>query len=281
MAKSKTPRSTASTRSTKARKPASRKAATPPDPTSDAALLALPASYAAPPDIPVAIAIRELLSLARLARACADRLAPLGIDADAIDRAARFARALGRTQKAWEAARAEVALAASERKLLTEAEALDAKLLAGGRWALRRDATAQAELSRISEGSGLLDTLQDLRDLLALWERHAEHRAHTRITAKDLARAAVLIEKLEGAAHREADDVAAARALMLRNRAFWAGHELAQEIREGGRYAFGDEPTLAAKFVSRYRSANRRRAKARRRQTPSAPATETETAASA
>ena len=75
--------------------------------------------------------------------------------------------------------------------------------------------------------------------------------------------------------------MAAARALMLRNRAFWAGHELAQEIREGGRYAFGDEPTLAAKFVSRYRSANRRRAKARRRQTPSAPATETETAASA
>lgn len=45
----------------------------------------------------------------------------------------------------------------------------------------------------------------------------------------------------------------AARAIELRNRVFWASDELAKEFREGGRYAFRGEPTVAAKLVSRYR----------------------------
>jgi len=49
-------------------------------------------------------------------------------------------------------------------------------------------------------------------------------------------------------------DVEATRALDLRNRAFWAAHELAQDLREGGRYAYAANPKLAAKFTSRYRT---------------------------
>src|SRR5690606_6920000 len=101
------------------------------DPTSDTALLALPARYASPPDIPVDVARREPASLVRLASACAANLAQVGIDADRIELAARFARVLGRKEKAWQHARTTVGLSATDRKHLAEAEALDAKLVAG------------------------------------------------------------------------------------------------------------------------------------------------------
>lgn len=113
---------------------------------------------------------------------------------------------------------------------------------------------AQAELGRISEGSGLDDTLHDLRALLDFWERHEEHLDRTLITRRDLERAATLVEQLEPVAHKEADDVGAAQAHELRNRAFWAAHEVAREIRDGGRYVYADRPKVAAKFRSRYRS---------------------------
>lgn len=265
------------TKTTAPKKPAAKKTTPtptpPPDPTLDASLLALPLTYADPPDIPVDIARRELASLARLARLCAPELAKVGIPAETIDLAARFAGVLGRKQKAWERARGGVALTAAQRKLLVEAEQLDTKLVAAGRWALRRDPAALAELSRIAEGSGLVDTLQDLRDLQVFWEEHAEHLGRTLATPKDLARAAVLVTQLEPAAEKESVELDAVQAQELRNRAFWAAHELAQEIREGGRYAHAGNPKLAARFTSRYRGAlqRRTRAKTKRTRTTAAP----------
>lgn len=253
------------------RKPARSVAPEPlPDPASDEALLALPLTYAAPPDIPVDAARRELASLARLAKLCAADLAKVGIHADTIELAERFVNVLKHNEKAWQKARKGVVLTAAERKLLEEAELLDTKLVAGGRWALRRDPVAQAELSRIAEGSGLHDTLQDLRDLQAFWEEHAEHRGKTLITDKDLARAATLVDKLEPAAEKEGADVDATLAQDLRNRAFWAAHELAQDLREGGRYAYMANPKMAAKFTSRYRTTavKRTRGKKGKRGTP-------------
>src|SRR5690606_20239861 len=126
---------------------------------------------------------------------------------------------------------------------------------AGGRWALRRNPAAQAELTRIAEGSGLVDTLQDLRDLRDFWHEHADHLGRTRITVKDLARIPVPVERREAAAEQEANDVAAARARALRTRTSWAAHGRAVETRGGGRYAFTRGPKLAARFTSRYRAA--------------------------
>jgi hypothetical protein len=77
----------------------------------------------------------------------------------------------------------------------------------------------------------------------------------------------------EPAAKKESADVDAARALDLRNRAFWAAHELAREIREGGRYAYADNTKLAAKFTSRYRTATVRRSRSKKaKRTTEAPA---------
>jgi hypothetical protein len=58
------------------------------DPTSDAALLALGGSFSDSPDMPVAVAQRELASLARLARAQHARLERLAWSRVAPNRAA-------------------------------------------------------------------------------------------------------------------------------------------------------------------------------------------------
>ncbi|WP_437482095.1 hypothetical protein WME75_40150 [Sorangium sp. So ce1014] len=86
-------------------------------------------------------------------------------------------------------------------------------------------------------------------------------RELTSITRKDLDRAKALADALEGAAANEASDASAAHALELRNRCFWAADELAKEIREGGRYAFRDQPKIAARFVSRHRTTLNRRSR--------------------
>ncbi|WP_437675226.1 hypothetical protein [Sorangium sp. So ce131] len=235
---------------------------TPPvDPTSDEALLALDSTCAVSPDMPTSVAERELASLARLAQAQQARLSRIGITADKVDLLARFARRLGALEKAWQKARGAVKLTSAQRKLREEAEALDAKLVAGGRWGCRKDASAQQELSRIAEGSGLADTIQDLRDLVAFWSEHEADLGVTDITTKDLRRADALADALEDAAANEASDADAARALELRNRCFWAADELAKDVREGGRYAFRDQPKIAAKFVSRHRMSIKRRSR--------------------
>ncbi|AUX48100.1 uncharacterized protein SOCE26_096300 [Sorangium cellulosum] len=252
-----------------------KRSSTPPaDPTSDEALLALDSTYAASPDMPASIAERELTSLARLARAQQARLSRIGITADRVDVLARFARRLGALEKAWQRARGAVKLTSAQRKLRGEAEALDAKLLAGGRWGCRKDPAAQAELSRIAEGSGLVDTIQDLRDLVAFWSEHEADLGVTDITRKDLQRATALADALEDAAANEASDASAAYALELRNRCFWAADELAKDVREGGRYAFRDQPKIAAKFVSRHRMSIKRRSRKKATVTESAAAPE-------
>jgi hypothetical protein len=237
------------------------------DPTSDGALQALAPTYAAPPDIPVSIQRAELASLARLSAgpSIAPRLAKIGVGSDKLALLAAFAKRLDELEKRWTKARGAVHLSATDKKLVAEAEALDSKLVAGGRWALRHEPEAQAELTRIAEGSGLADTIQDLRDLVAFWSEHEDALGQTDIRAKDLARASSLADVLDQAAAKESTDVDAAGALELRNRCFWASNELASEVREGGRYALRDQPKIAAKFTSRHRVTANRRARAKKK----------------
>lgn len=254
-------------------KPASGKRIAPQsDPTTDEALLALAPSFADAPDIPVGVAQKEIASLARLAKASSKEMGKVGITPQKIDTLARYASRLKSLETAWQRARSGVKLTAAERKQLIEAEALDAKLLAGGRWGCRDDEDAQTELSRIAEGSGLTDTIQDLRDLVVFWEEHPEEIKSTDITAKDLARATELADALEPAAEREDKDVNAAAAQELRNRCFWSADKLSKEIREGGRYAFRLQPKIASKFISRYRNSvvrrSQRKAKAKKAAPP-------------
>ena len=240
------------------KRPGGRSLAT--DLSSDEALRALPADYAASPDMPVKLAQQELGSLARLAKTAAGPLAKVGITAAQTEQLRRFATRLGSLENAWQRARSGVATTAIERRRLAEAEELDRQLLAGGRWACRKDPEALVELGRIAEGSGLADTIQDLRDLVAFWEEHRGELAATDIKARDLARATELADTLATAAEKENASLTASAAQELRNRCFWAADALAKEIREGGRYAYRLQPKVAAKFSSRYRTAINRRA---------------------
>ena len=231
------------------------------DPTSDVVLRTLPPAYGAGPDMPVKVAQLEFASLARLAETVAAPLAKVGITRLQITTLQRFAQQLAAREAGWQKARAGVTLAATDRKRLFEAEALDAKLLAGGRWACRKDDEAQTALGRIADGSGLNDTICDLRELVAFWAAHPSELACTDITTRDLARATELAGQLGRAAEKETSNLDAATALELRNRCFWAADELAKEIREGGRYAYRLQPKTAAKFASRYRTSVARRAR--------------------
>ena len=231
------------------------------DLSSDEALRALPADYAASPDMPVKLAQQELGALARLAKTAAGPLAKVGIPAAQCAQLQRFATRLGSLENAWQRARGSVTITAIERRRLTEAEELERQLLAGGRWACRKDPEALVELARIAEGSGLGDTIQDLRDLVTFWEGHRGELALTDIKPRDLARATELADALTSAAEKEDASLTASAALELRNRCFWAADELAREIREGGRYAYRLQPKTAAKFTSRYRAALARRAR--------------------
>jgi hypothetical protein len=230
-------------------------------PTTDASLLALSASYGDAPDIPVAVAANEIASLARLAKSQQARFTAIGLGPDTIDTLAGFGRRLVVLEKAWGAARDGVKLTPAQKKLRDEAEILDNRLVAGGRWACRKDEKALQELTVIADGSGLVDTIQDLRDLVVFWAAHPDELGKTDITAKDLSRATFLADSLDVAAASEASNVDAARALDLRNRAFWAGDAAAKEVREGGRYAFRGEPKVAAKFISRYRATAMKRSR--------------------
>jgi hypothetical protein len=260
-----------------AKKPATPRRAKSParvDPTTDLALLALDASYAAPPDMPISIAQQEIASLARLAASRAKELLAVGINASKIQTLTRFAARLKELETSWQRARRGAHLTGAEREHLAEAETLETKLVAAGRWACRNDKDAQEELSRIAEGSGLADTVEDLGALVQFWSDHEDALGQTKITKKDLTRARKLITALEPAAEKEHQSADAAAALELRNRGFWAADELAKEIREGGRYAFNDQPKLAAKFVSRYRTSIVRRSRRKIKEATNAPGAE-------
>lgn len=243
------------------------------DPASNEALRALPADYGDAPDMPVGVAVAEFAALHRLARTVAAPLEKVGITAQQRDTLGRLVTRLKSLEAAWQRARASVRLGAGERQKLADAEALNKQLLAGGRWALRKDAAAQAELSRIAEGAGLVDTIADLRELVTFWSRRASAMKYTDITSRDLTRASSLADVLEDAAAKETDSLDAATKLNLRNRCFWAADELCRELREAGRYAFRLEPKIAAKFTSRYRiSANRRTRQKPKNEQPATPA---------
>lgn len=224
----------------------------------DAALLALDASQAEAPDIPVSIAVAEWKSLASVARKELRTLSRLGIGAQPIATLEALARRLTQLEKAWQSARGKRVTGAATDKQRVAAEALKREMLAAGEWACRHDDYALKTLARIREGTGLADTVQDLRDLASFWEQHDDERARTKLRAADLDRARSLADALSAPAGAESRDPDAARAQELRNRCFWAGNVVAGEIRQCGRYAFSDDPKRAARFPARYRAELRR-----------------------
>jgi len=235
-------------------------------PTTDEALLAAPTTYAEPPDMPVDVAIREWRQLASVARKLQGPLGKIGLDKSSAATLAALADDLDARERGWQKTRPSTG---KVKKLRAEAETLKRSMLAAGEWALRDDEGALEELARIREGTGLVDTLNDLRDLASFWKTHASSLSKTRLKATDVTRAPALASELGTLADEEHANTDAAQALELRNRCFWSADAIANEIRKAGRYAFHDQPKIAARFSSRYRAEKQRAAAVRRKIQPS------------
>ncbi len=230
------------------------------DPKREAALLLLPSSYADTPDIPVEIAVTEIGTLYKLAKKESKTLGRFGIGSKQIEELGSLGKELQERQRAWITARDHSA-SSDKKTLRQEAELLKSKMLAAGEWALRHDDEALRELARIREGSGLPDTIEDLYHLANFWTKHAPILKETKLVPADVKRSSALAAELHDVAGEEVSNMTASRALELRNRCFWAATAAAGEIRQGGRYAFSDQPKMASRFASRYRQTKNRRSR--------------------
>lgn len=122
------------------------------------------------------------------------------------------------------------------------------------RYFLRENDEVQARVDAIVDGDGDADLIDDLRKLATLIDEHRASLSRAELPAGGSNAFRKLGETLAEETSEQASDVKAAKALALRNRAYWALRELMSEIRAAGHYVFRKEPLTAAKFVDPLRS---------------------------
>lgn len=153
----------------------------------------------------------------------------------------------------------------SESQVLREAAgaSLRSELVAAGRWHLRHDKQAQSVLDAISQGDSAEDLIQDLEDLATLLEKHhgtfATDQTWEVSTKTEQARS--LASEIRAGKSAAIADLSQEEAKVNRDRAFTYLDGLITEIRDGGRWAFRNDPTRLRWFGSAY--ARRRGANAR------------------
>jgi hypothetical protein len=212
------------------------------------------------PSLPVRVMLLEADRLRKAAETYAAQLKKLpGFAAAYLRDLPALIEHLSETEKSW--GRARFAKTSSSRGALRkEAEGLRSAVLNAGRYLLRRDAAAQAELARIDEGEGLADLVHDLDDLADFVETHASVFAlDRRLPKKAPERARQLADELR---HVDRDDGGAMR---TRNLAAAALDFVLGEVRAAARYLFAHEPRILAPFLSRYEALRSKRARLRRR----------------
>lgn len=238
-------------------------------PDLDAALAALsPEARSAAPDKPVAVVLLEaerLLSAAlRLKKAL---LALPSFPADQLPLLDLALPALSDAERAWQKARfrtRESTLGATRK----EAEALRARLLATGRYMLRHDAAARAEVERISEGEGLADLVQDLRDLgVLVGSQLGPFLAAPGVPANVLDTLSSLADTLGGGL----DGESAQQAQERRNALCALVSRAVDEIRAAARFLLHGDPKRLDPFLSRYEANRKRRQRERHAAPPEAP----------
>jgi hypothetical protein len=212
------------------------------------------------PSLPVRVMLLEAERLRKAAEAYAAQLKKLpGFGAEYLRDLPALIEHLAEAETSW--GRARFAKTQSSRGALRkEAEGLRSAVMNAGRYLLRRDAEAQAELARIDEGEGLADLVQDLDDLADFVEAHASVFAlDRRLPKKAPERARQLAAELREV---DLDDGGSMR---VRNLAASALDFVLGEVRAAARYLFADEPRILAPFLSRYEALRASRSRARRK----------------
>ncbi|HEU4535741.1 MAG TPA: hypothetical protein VFS00_16560, partial [Polyangiaceae bacterium] len=225
-----------------------------------ALLDALPPDEVKAPRVPIGSLMAEALALSDVAEAVRDALLAKGLDPDHLDHLPVLARSLEMAQAELDASRGP---RRSEEDLALEARALALRsdLVAAGRFALRADPAAQAELDAVRKGKGLDDLARDLRALADFAERHA--RALAQINAEP-ARQAALARELSATlaaklARRRGSPDGTSEVREVRDRIATLLIDTMAEIRAAGAYAFRKDPAQLAKFRSPYNGEKRGR----------------------
>ncbi len=224
------------------------------------------------PRMPIAVALQEANDLAILLAedaSVAAQLEAVGLDRAVIDGLRPAVGATREAQSRWVVLR-DRSKPAAQKEREARGEALRSELLSAARWSLREDEVALGTLSAISEGDGLADLVQDLRDLAQLVERSRAAFAADRTfeAAASIEQARSLSDEISAGAGTAKLDGEAASARELRDRAYTHLATLVEQLRAAGRHAYRKDDRMRKRFVSRHLVRRRRAAAARKAQAP-------------
>ena len=208
------------------------------------------------PSLPIAVLHQEADNLLTwLGQGGIDKLTAVGVGQGALDKARQALAASREAQAAW-----IVVWGGRKTEDRKDAEARGAELrgylMAACRWSLRGNVDAQATLDRIAEGSGLADLVQDLHDLAALIDAHADGFADdsTFDPAEQATAARESAAEIAGGLATAFADGDKSAARDLRDRAAAYLNDLMGDLRSAGAYVYRDSADL-----QRFRSTHRRR----------------------
>lgn len=212
-------------------------------------LLALPVSYEDKINRSVGDVLYDASNLRRTALKEWNTLSKKTLLAsDALEQLKQRAEHLESAEAAWTDAR-KLRAPAKLVKAREQGRSLRSDAVAALRYFLRQDDEVQAQVDNIVEGDGDADLIDDLRKLATLVDEHSDALAKAELPKDGSDAFRKLAELLTDETSERASDVAGAKALALRNRAYWSLRELMSEVRAAGRYVFRKEPLTAAKFV--------------------------------
>lgn len=220
------------------------------------ALMGLPeGSGAKSPSMPVRTAQLEGQRLWTTAKPMRAKFAALeDFDVEAFDSIPHLLTALGEAETDWQRKR----IAKQQKSLVAlrkQAEESRRKVMAAGRYRLRKNAAAQLELDRIDEGEGLADLIQDLNDLADFIGSHMD--VMTRDKNITEATPGQLRETAQALNEGEDDSEPALEALEHRNKVFVALDEALREVRAAAGYLYTDDPKRLQPYRSQYEAKQR------------------------
>jgi hypothetical protein len=222
-----------------------------------AAMLGIPAGSAEkPPSMPVRTAQLEAERLWAVAKPARAKFVALeDFPAETFDAIPHLITALSEAETNWQRAR----IAKQQKSLVAlrkEAEDARRRVMATGRYRLRKNAAAQLELDRIAEGDGLPDLIQDLNDLADFIGSHMDVMTRDKnITEATPGQLRAMAQELGGGGE---DSEAALKALEHRNKVFVTLDLALGEVRAAAGYLYIDDPKRLHLYLSQYESARKR-----------------------
>lgn len=220
------------------------------------------------PGIPVSTAKLEAQRLWKAAIKQRPLFAKLpDFDVSDLDTIPQRVAALESAQEAWLEARLEKH-ANSQAGTRSDAEKLRSALSAAARYLFRKNAKMQAVLDDIAHGDGLADLVDDLKRLADI---AIKNRKLFDAAPKLPKGAAALALKLAASLEAGVDGSDADASLARRNQVYAVLELAVNEVREGARFLFHDEPRTLAPMMSHYQATLKRAQRNKKAQPAPAP----------